>query len=244
MSNKFPLKPMPIWKSVILFGIPTIAFLFVTRFWIPYMKQITQLHPALIWFIYGGLFIFIPLFALAVILFRIDGYGYNDFIKRFRLEKLNKEDWLWTLGSILIIFALTGVIMFASRLLSIYFGIRALSTSAPFVHFDPLKGRDMLIFFAWLPFFFFNIFGEELLWRGYILPRQELSHGNFAWLVNSSLWLLFHVCFGIDLMVILLPILFVLPYIVSKRKKTWVGIIIHAVVNGPTFVMVALGFIK
>ena len=28
---------------------------------------------------------------------------------------------------------------------------------------------------------------EELLWRGYILSRQELAHGSFVWLLNSLL---------------------------------------------------------
>ena len=37
-----------------------------------------------------------------------------------------------------------------------------------------------------------NIGGEELWWRGIILPRQELAFGKWAWLVNGLLWDLFH----------------------------------------------------
>ncbi len=50
----------------------------------------------------------------------------------------------------------------------------------------------------WLPFFFlvamfFNIFGEELLWRGFILPRQELAHGSWTWIIHGLLWTGFHI---------------------------------------------------
>ena len=34
----------------------------------------------------------------------------------------------------------------------------------------------------------FNILGEELYMRGYILPRQVLTHGRWAWLVHGILW--------------------------------------------------------
>jgi membrane protease YdiL (CAAX protease family) len=40
-----------------------------------------------------------------------------------------------------------------------------------------------------------NIVGEEFWWRGYVLPRQELAHGRWAWLVHGILWTLFHAPF-------------------------------------------------
>jgi Type II CAAX prenyl endopeptidase Rce1-like len=36
-----------------------------------------------------------------------------------------------------------------------------------------------------------NILGEEFLWRGVVLPRQEVAFGRRAWVVNGILWLLF-----------------------------------------------------
>lgn len=92
--------------------------------------------------------------------------------------------------------------------------------------------------------FFFNIFGEELLWRGYILPRQELAMGNTAWIVNASLWMMFHLCFGVSLLIVLMPIIVVLPYAVQKTGNTNVGILIHALLNGPSFIMISLGIIR
>ncbi|MFP4323970.1 MAG: type II CAAX prenyl endopeptidase Rce1 family protein [Anaerolineales bacterium] len=40
---------------------------------------------------------------------------------------------------------------------------------------------------------FGNIIGEELWWRGYILPIQERAFGKWAWLINGLLWIVvFH----------------------------------------------------
>jgi len=37
--------------------------------------------------------------------------------------------------------------------------------------------------------------------------------------------------------------LFILPYIVQRRRNSWVGVAIHAGVNGPGFVAVAFGLV-
>jgi len=89
--------------------------------------------------------------------------------------------------------------------------------------------------------FFFNIVGEEILWRGYIQARLQ---GKYSWLLCSFLWLLFHLPFGIDLMIMLIPVITIIPYIFYKTKNTLVGILIHGVYNGPLFVLVALGLKK
>ena len=42
-----------------------------------------------------------------------------------------------------------------------------------------LKGKWWIVL-GYLGGLFFNIFGEEFWWRGYILPRQELVMGKYA----------------------------------------------------------------
>lgn len=237
------MKPMRFGESVLLFGFPTVVFCVITRILIPYVNSTFAAHPIVVWFLFGGLFLFIPLFALAILLFKKDRYDFNmkTFYSRFRLTRLTKTDWLWMLGGIVAIMFLTGAIMSVWRLLSLHLGVRVMDTSAPFLHFEPLRGSQRLLLLVWLPFFFFNIVGEELLWRGYILPRQELAYGRFTWLINAALWFLFHVCFGFDLLILLAPILLVLPYVVQRRKKTMIGIVIHALINGPSFILISLG---
>jgi len=246
MLSDSRLKPMRFRTSLALFGIPAVVFFVITRVLIPYFKANVAIHPILAWFLLGGLFLFVPLFVLAIILYKVDKYDFNvvTFAARFRLTTLNKKDWFLTLVALLAIFALMGLIMLTWRLLSYQFGVVPLDTSAPFLEFDPLKDNEVLLLLVWLPFFFFNIVGEELMWRGYILPRQELAFGKFAWLINGLLWTVFHLFFGFHLLILLLPSLFIIPYVVYKRKKTLIGIIVHALLNGPSFILVSLGLLK
>jgi len=39
------------------------------------------------------------------------------------------------------------------------------------------------------------------------------------------------------------PVLFIIPFVVQKRKNTWIGIIIHGVINGAAFLSISLGLI-
>jgi len=68
--------------------------------------------------------------------------------------------------------------------------------------------------------------------------------GKYSWLLCSLLWLLFHLSFGMDLMIMLVPVILIIPYAFHKTKNTLVGIFIHGIYNGPLFVTVALGLIN
>jgi membrane protease YdiL (CAAX protease family) len=73
----------------------------------------------------------------------------------------------------------------------------------------------------------FNVVGEELWWRGYLLPRQELALGPWAWLVHGLLWTAFHAALWWNL-VNLLPLTLGLAYVAARRKSTTAGIVTHA----------------
>ncbi|MDO9039980.1 MAG: CPBP family intramembrane metalloprotease [Bacteroidota bacterium] len=237
------IKPISTTKALFLFGIPSILFLIICRILIPMLHKSYGLHPALSWFI-GGSLIFIPLFLLAFYLARKDGFQTkSEIFSRLRLRKMSVRDWKFALRSTLAVLMLTGAIMGISKFLHIQFGISEIETTPSFMQIEPVQGNERFLLLVWLVMFFFNIFGEELMWRGYILPRQEVGLGNSAWFFNALLWVLFHICFGIQLLILLIPILFILPWAVQKTQNTWVGITIHALVNGPAFIMVSLGVI-
>jgi membrane protease YdiL (CAAX protease family) len=126
---------------------------------------------------------------------------------------------------------------------SLLFSIDLLSRESysSFLQIGKLRPDQYWIFLVWLPYFFFNIAGEELLWRGYLLPRQERAIGSKAWLVNGLLWAVLHSALGWRIAAILLPIEFVVPYVVQRRNNTWIGIIIHGIYNGSGFISAALG---
>lgn len=244
MKNNVGIKPLSLGKSILLFLIPSAYFCFIAYGVIPYFNRGLGIHPALSWF-YGGYLIFIPLFSLALVLYRLENREMNVrlILERLRIKALSKNDIKWTIISGVLILALTGLIMFISQMLSAKYGLPELKTTPPFMQFQTLTGYQRLYLLVWLPMFFFNIVGEEMLWRGYILPRQELHHGSRSWLINSILWMVFHLSFGFDLLIILLPTLFIIPYVAYKTKNTTVGIITHALLNGPMFIMISLGIV-
>jgi len=79
---------------------------------------------------------------------------------------------------------------------------------------------------------------EGLFWRGYIFPRQELAFKQYTWFVHGCCWWTFHIrlkCATNDP----LPIIFITSFVVQKTKNTWSDIIIHSLINGSGFLLVA-----
>lgn len=147
---------------------------------------------------------------------------------------MDGEDLIWVIAGLIAVGTTSGVIVRLARYVSPNF-----RPSPWFLQHAP--GFHAWVFAAWVPLFITNILGEELTWRGYILPRQEARFGRAAWLPNGILWCLFHWSFGWPILLTLLPITLLLPWIVFRRRNTWVGIIIHAVFNATGFVIVASG---
>lgn len=72
-----------------------------------------------------------------------------------------------------------------------------------------------------------NIVCEEVLWRGYALPRMEKHFGKWAWLVNGLLWnFAIHFFFRWSF-IALIPVSLLVPCLSQKYKSLWPGIIIH-----------------
>ncbi|NQT23913.1 CPBP family intramembrane metalloprotease [candidate division KSB1 bacterium] len=234
------IKPIPLSQSFLYFAGFSLLLYLATSIGIPLFQSVTDLPLILGWFAMGGL-VFIALFLLTLMLMKRDGFTLNwpSIQNRLRLHPLNKGDWLWVLIGIITVGAGMGAITYLFKSLG-----RPLATNPPFLAeyhgFDSGQEWFLLI---WIVFFFFNIVGEEILWRGYLMPRQEMIHGRATWIVQGVLWTLFHMAFGPDLLIMLLPILFIQPWIVQKRKNTWIGIFIHGSINGPAFVMLSLGIL-
>jgi membrane protease YdiL (CAAX protease family) len=162
-------------------------------------------------------------------------------LQAVNIRPFSKTDWVYTAAGLLAVFVATGVIFGVSSFLNKNFGLPMLSTTPWFMEMHPFQGRDRLLLLVWLPMFFFNITGEEILWRGYI---QNRLRGIYSWLLCSILWMLFHLPFGIDLQIMLIPLFIVVPYVFHKTQNTRVGILIHGIYNGPIFIAVALGTLK
>jgi membrane protease YdiL (CAAX protease family) len=218
------------------------AWFFILLFTLlPWLRHTFAINPALYWFITGYV-LFIPIFGYAVIAALREGNrGIRQVMQALNIRGLSRMEWKWSVAGLVMVFAGTGLIFGLSYLLTEVAGIRPLSTTPWFMEMEPFTGRERLLLLVWLPMFFFNIAGEEILWRGYIQTRLD---GKHAWLLCSALWMLFHLPFGIDLMIMLLPVVVIIPWVFSKTRNTVTGIFIHGMYNGPVFVMVALGYIE
>ena len=234
------IKGIGLLHSFLIFGIASTALVLETQFLIPFLSKRTGLEPIIFWFIVAGLGIFLPLLVLAYFILRNEGVkiGKNTWEDRLRFKKMNKTDWLWSIGSIIMIGFLSFAII---KLLEVFIG--KVESQPSFMYFEPLTPDRYWILLIWFPYWLLNIMGEEILWRGVILPRQELVFRKNAWLIHGICWGIFHIAFGWQLLLTLMPILFIQSYVVQRRKNSWIGVVIHAVINGPSFIAISFGLL-
>ncbi|MBU1101553.1 MAG: CPBP family intramembrane metalloprotease [Bacteroidetes bacterium] len=214
--------------------------LVVTHFIIPFFSAVTGVETIIFWLLCAALLVFLPLVITAIIMLKSENQSMEltSLIKRLRFHKPDKGDILWSIGGIIAIGLISSLLMYGQE---IFLG--AIETQPAFMSFEPLTPGRYWILALWLPYWILNIMGEEILWRGVILPRQEISFGKKAWIVNGIGWGIFHIAFGWHLMITLIPILLIQPYIAQKRKNNWTSVIIHATINGPSFIAISFGLL-
>lgn len=236
-KNILPLK----WKELILlFGIPTILNFIACRIAIPFIDSKNIFPIEITYFLSVGLIVLAPMFFGALYLSskEINSNKLSDILLRMRIKKLSRVDWFWTVGGFI---ALSFFSFIIAKIILPIFDIDA----APFFFKNmPLDENHFYILYIWPAFFFFNIFGEEFLWRGYIQTRQELLNKKFTWLVHGLFWAFWHLPMGLDLIFSALPIFFILPAIVQVRKNTTISIVIHFVFGAFGFLSLALGLVN
>ena len=246
-SNPRTLKPMPFPLALLYFGIPALAFVLSVYYMIPFFMEqgITE-------FMSYTLSLLIPLIVMLIaslIALRREGYSVNweSMRERFRLQKMDRTDWLWTVVSLVLMFVGAGIFGVLGQVL-VTRGLIPLPSKIPTALLDPtvVPANLLHVFYAalgpnvkgnwWLVvvtliLLTFNIVGEEFWWRGVILPRQELVHGKNTWLVHGTMWALFH-AFKYWSWLGLLPVTLGLSFVAQRRRNTWPGIITHFVING------------
>jgi uncharacterized protein len=74
---------------------------------------------------------------------------------------------------------------------------------------------------------FNTVLGEELLFRGFLLPRMNGAFGRFDWLANGVLFAAYHLH---EPWVFLSPLTdsFVLAYPTKRDRSAWIGIAVHS----------------
>lgn len=252
MSGNHPVKPITLSKSLLYFGIPSlIAVLFIYRLW-PYLIE-SGLHAISCFLIVMYIPMILMLMA-SLVGYYLEGkkFSWFELKERFRLVKMGKREWIWTIGLILLSFGIQLGLGFTAEWLSDFpifsppdhlppvVDPRIEKTMIPTEFFGVLLKGNWWIVGLYLIGLFFNIVGEEFWWRGYILPRQELAMGKYTWLVHGLLWTMFHIFWKWNLL-ILLPGCLLTSFVAYKLKNTWPAIISHFVINSLGMIPLILG---
>lgn len=196
--------------------------------------------------------VFLPLiilFIAAVVLgLRESKIGYKGLFEAWHLKPMKKSDWGWTLalfgvmvGSYLALGSVTNWIatQFPSLAPPYYFS--QLSTNTSFMGIT-MKG-NWLVLVIHLTLLFFNIFGEELLFRGILFSKQEKKYGKRGWLVHALSYHVWHMFYPWDV-IRLLPASLGYAWVRQRTGNTWTTIIAHFMFNGIGLIMTIGGILQ
>ncbi len=249
------VKPLPLVKTIIYGLIPALALYLTHYFLIPALVERTGISY-FEGYLLGYVLTMAFFFSAALIAFKKEGHPFTWMAlkSRFRLARMHPGDWGWALGLIMLsLLAYFGLAFTGDWVRSVPFLAPRQAWPAEFGPGGPsqlvpgefmglqLVGQWWIIpvyFLGW----FLNIFGEEFWFRGYLLPRQELAFGDWAWLVNGLMFTGNHL-WQPWIMIAILPISLLLVYIVQRRRNTWIGIIQHGAVNFSLLFYLAAGVI-
>ena len=240
MTETRPLRPIGVVGSLLYFGIPALMLAVAILGLLPWMIR----HGVAPFPTFAATFMtpLVLMLGAAFVAYRLEGRDWNwtGIRDRLRLQRMTRRDWAWTLGLVLATFA----IQYAIGPVAAWFsGVTFYQAPREFSDFMAgmrradfgfdLTGRWDVWLFITIGMLVFNICGEELWWRGVILPRQELVFGKWAWLVNGLLWDLFHFFYHTNLgsVVGYLAATVPLAYVAQRTRNTWPGIIAHFIGN-------------
>lgn len=237
--------------SLLYFGLPALALIIGFYVGMPWLER-RGLTPYMAYMVSMGL----PLLALliaALVAYRLEGHPWTwrALLARFRYRRMTRADWLWTAG---VFAAEMGAYILFSRLgrWLIETGVMPMPSLPAFLDPQAIFTPETLdvatgglrdnwaVFAVSLVVLVINVVGEELWWRGYILPRQALAFGALTWLVHGLLWTLFHAYKWWDL-IGLLPLSLGLSWVVLHRENNTAGLIIHFITNGTGVLSILLG---
>ena len=187
---------------------------------------------------------FVLLFLGSFFLFRREygSWSWKAFCARTRLAGFDRRSTVWTFSFLVLISAGYFVVSEAGKYIAVNVallsppdfmpgGLDPNKAMRPGFFFDvPLAGKWWFAA-AYFAGWFFNIFGEEFMFRGMLLPLDEKSFGKTAWLFQGTLWGLWHVYWKWNFIPLTLFVALPLVFVVQKTRNTWTGIIIHGFLN-------------
>jgi membrane protease YdiL (CAAX protease family) len=220
VKHQTEIRPMT-WRGSLLFFLVLAAYAALAQYaLLPLMVRLGMSEENA--YNTAHLTVFLGLFVATVLALRAEGtpLGWGSLKERLRLRGMDAGAWKWTLAFLLLYLILGFLLNTLAQVVYEKLGFWPPDADLPLT--------NILYLVVLLPI---NVLSEELWWRGYLLPRQELGHGRSAWLVNGVLWSLFHF-FKWWAVPLLLLKQWMLPFLVQRTKNTTPAILIHLVSNG------------
>lgn len=233
------LKPLPLRASTPLFLLPGAMFFLLYYLWFPQLVAAGWFYWTAFYLVtIGG---FSSLIVVATIMLRIERpvWSVGDLRVRPRLTRISRRDRLLVVFGIVVSIGGYVGFLFTARMVYALFGRLPLWYMQPDVS---IVGRYGLIV-ARIVLVLVNVIGEELLWRGVVLPRQEQTHGPHTWWVHGLQWLAFHWWKPWEV-VMLLPSCLVYGWIACRTRSTTPALVMHACLNGLGIVTVTIAVVS
>ena len=261
MNTTSTIKPMSLRMALLYFGIPAAVAILIVYVLMPLLDA----RGVPIFYNYLLVYATVPMLALiaaSLVAYRLEGnvLSWFEFKNRFRLNKMDGRSWLWAIGLLLFMFLSASMLSFTSRWLASFdifappdswpAELKPTGASAPPMNAVPTELMGVSLSGNWwvlvvlLVSLVIATFGEELWWRGYILPRQEIAHGNRTWIIHGLLWTAFHLYAPWNLITIL-PGSLALSFVAQRLKNTCPAVIAHGLANGLSIlIVVVIGIIN
>jgi membrane protease YdiL (CAAX protease family) len=156
----------------------------------------------------------------------------NNFLyllKRFRFKKITKKTISRAVGIFLIITILSGFI----KLSLDYFKISSTITeNLELIKKNKISESPILILLSILAIGIIGPLVEEIVFRGYLLPKQEQVLGKYAWILNGFAFMAVHlIVYDFYSLLIFSPFALLIAYEVQKHKDTSIGLLAHFFLN-------------
>jgi hypothetical protein len=210
----------------------------VVHLLVPAAVRRTGIEPAAWWFVLGGLVVFTPMLVAALLLLRQESLdGVDIWRARLRFVAMTRVQVIATLRVTVRAALLSAVV----ALVLARFGHRPDVLTDAHYAMVPLSSGRWWILGVWIPFALLSVMAQEILMRGVLLPRQVAALGARAWIANAAGNVVVFAAFGLAFALVVAPILLVLTRTVQREQNSWVGVVIHALLTGPLFILTAVG---
>lgn len=247
IKENLTVKPMYLWESILWFGFWAVLLIISTYILMPCLSG-SGFSDFDTFFLATT----IPLalmFLTAIMVYWVENkYNLKGIRARYRIKSFRFKDVVWGVGAFVVamlgmgLFSVLGTKMIAVGIIQIPKNLPLLLDPFAVLNEESMNQlvggqivgnwKVLILYFIML---FFNITGEELLWRGYILPRQEKVYGKKTWLIHGIMWALFHGFKYWDV-ISLLPVCLAISFVAQKSKSIWPGFIAHYLINGIGFI--------